>query len=113
MVVRTPVWRRVTIPVAGVVPVCGSTLRGTTVGFRMRLWLVVTSAAWCRTHSDEVGVNGTVRVQSVFLSVAEEANFFGISPALSLLPTSSAMPQLGPLFPSGTCGVLRGIDQAF
>ena len=45
VVVRTPVWRRVTFPVAGIVQVWESTLRGTTVGFRMKVRLVDTSAA--------------------------------------------------------------------
>ena len=95
VVVRTPVWRR--YHSCGVVPVCGSTLRGTTVGFRN---LAMVGGFLCSKGQDsqyEVGVNGTMRVQSVFHGVAEEANF-EISPALSLLPTSSTMPQLGPRF---------------
>ena len=53
---------------AGAVPVCRSTLRGTTVGFRVRLRLVDTSAV-------RSGVNGTMRVQASFTALRKKPIF--------------------------------------
>ena len=49
------------------------------------------------------GVNGTMRVQACFAALWKKP-IFEIGPALSLLPTSWAMPHSDLVFAFGTCG---------
>ena len=76
-------------PVVSLSQLVGVSLHGSIVGFRVRLLLVDTSAAWNRTISTKF-IQRNDACPACFAACAGEKSNVVISPTLSLSPTSSS-----------------------